>query len=108
MSGDIISATKVGENENERMNIEPISKMSADALTVGSYNPVEGGMNDSKSQSAPEDKKVSMTSQSVAQPRLSSDPYSNIQGNIKPMSPTARAAMMAARDLSTQRRGYSL
>jgi hypothetical protein len=108
MSGDIISATKVGENENERMNIEPISKMSADALTVGSYNPVEGGMNDSKSQSAPEDKKVSMKSQSVAQPRLSSDPYSNIQGDIKPMSPTARAAMMAARDLSTQRRGYSL
>jgi hypothetical protein len=108
MSGDIISATKVGENENERMNIEPISKMSADALTVGSYNPVEGGMNDSKSQSALEDKKVSMKSQSVAQPRLSSDPYSNIQGDIKPMSPTARAAMMAARDLSTQRRGYSL
>jgi murein DD-endopeptidase MepM/ murein hydrolase activator NlpD len=108
MSGDIISATKVGENENERMNIEPISKMSADALTVGSYNPVEGGMNDSKSQSAPEDKKVSMKSQSVAQPRLSSDPYSNIQGDIKPMSPTAKAAMMAARDLSTQRRGYSL
>jgi len=108
MSGDIISATKVGENENERMSIEPISKMSADALTVGSYNPVEGVMNDSKSQSAPEDKKVSMKSQSVAQPRLSSDPYSNIQGDIKPMSPTARAAMMAARDLSTQRRGYSL
>jgi hypothetical protein len=108
MSGDIISATKVGENENERMSIEPISKMSADALTVGSYNPVDEGMIDSKSQSAPEDKKVSMTSRSVAQPRLSSDPYSNIQGNIKPMSPTARAAMMAARDLSTQRRGYSL
>jgi hypothetical protein len=108
MSGDIISATKVGENENERMSIEPISKMSADALTVGSYNPVDEGMINSKSQSAPEDKKVSMTSRSVAQPRLSSDPYSNIQGNIKPMSPTARAAMMAARDLSTQRRGYSL
>lgn len=108
MSGDIISATKVGENENEKMSIEPISKMSADALTVGSYNPVNEDMINSKSQSAPEDKKVSMTSRSVAQPRLSSDPYSNIQGDIKSMSPTARAAMMAARDLSTQRRGYSL
>lgn len=107
-SGDIVSATKVGENENERMSIEPISKMSADSLTVGSYNPVEENMINSKSQSAPEDKKVSMKSQSIAQPRLNSDPYSNIQGDIKPMSPTARAAMMAARDLSTQRRGYSL
>ena len=107
-SGDIVSATKVGENENERMSIEPISKMSADSLTVGSYNPVEENMISSKSQSASEDKKVSMKSQSIAQPRLNSDPYSNIQGDIKPMSPTARAAMMAARDLSTQRRGYSL
>jgi len=108
MSGDIVSATKVGENENEKMSIEPVSKMNADSLTKSSSNPVEANMIESKSQSAPEEKKVSMQRQSTAAPRLSSDPYSNIQGDIKPMSPTARAAMMAARDLSTQRRGYSL
>ena len=107
MSGDIVSATKVGENENEKMSIEPISKMSADSLTMRSSNPVEENMiNSSKSQAESEEKKVSMKSQSIAQPRLSSSPYSNIQGDIKPMSPTALAAMNRARDLSLDRRGY--
>jgi len=108
MSGDIVSATKVSENENEKMSIEPVSKMNADSLTKSSSNPVEANMIDSKSQSAPEEKKVSMQRQSSAAPRLSSDPYSNVHAEIKPMSPTAQAAMNRARDLSSDRRGYSI
>lgn len=88
MSGDIISATKVGENENERMNIEPISKMSADALT-----PAKNDMNIS-SQANEEQHKPPIQRSSITSSKIPNRPYSNIVSEVrKPTATALRAAL---------------
>jgi putative chitinase len=103
-SGEVIQRTKVAEYGAEQIKVQPLSKMSADALTP------QGGRSDESSQS--ENAASNMQQQNPSQvasmksSRVPSTPYTNVVSEIRRPNSTALRAAMQIRMVNTDRSDY--